>query len=124
MRTGISPAGPGTVRFSIRALRFILSVLGWGGLWGGAMGLCLFAPRLLQDHHASPTSGSSWLMFAAVLLGVFGAIGALCALLAASAVVGWQIARRRVYRDVGWTLGLAIGALLPLTYLAAAAAVE
>ena len=107
-----------------RALRFILGVLGWGGLWGGAMGLCLFAPRLLQDHHASPTSGSSWLMFAAVLLGVFGAIGALCSLLAASAVVGWQIARRRVYRDVGWTLGLAIGALLPLTYLAAAAAVE
>src|SRR5207249_2507375 len=59
-----------------------------------------------------------------VLLGVFGAIGALCSLLAALIVVGWQVGRRRLYRDVGWTVGLTMGALLPPVYLAAAAAVE
>ncbi|TMA65537.1 MAG: hypothetical protein E6J69_12700 [Deltaproteobacteria bacterium] len=106
------------------ALRFILGVLGWGALWGAAMGLCLFAPRLLQDHHADPSTALGWLTFAAVLLGVFGAIGALCSLLAALIVVGWQVGRRRLYRDVGWTVGLTMGALLPPVYLAAAAAVE
>ena len=103
---------------------FILGVLGWGALWGAAMGLCLFAPRLLRDHHATPSTGLGWLMFAAVLFGVFGAIGALCSLLAALGVVGWQVGRRRLYRDVGWTVGLTIGALLPPVYIAAAAAVE
>jgi len=106
------------------ALGFILGVLGWGALWGAAMGLCLFAPRLLQDHHADPSTALGWLTFAAVLLGVFGAIGALCSLLAALIVVGWQVGRRRLFRDVGWTVGLTIGALLPPVYLAAAAAVE
>src|SRR5207237_1357396 len=34
------------------------------------MGLCLFAPRLLQDHHADPSTALGWLTFAAVLLWV------------------------------------------------------
>lgn len=106
------------------ASRFILGVLGWGALWGAAMGACFLAPRLLQDHHANPSTALSWLAIVAVLLGTFGVIGSLCSVFAALMVVGWQVGRRRLYRDVPWTIGLALGALLPPVYLAAAAAVE
>ena len=106
------------------AVRLLLGVLRWGALWGAAAGMWLLAPALLREHHASLTIGPTWLAAAAALLTACGVVGSLCSLFAGLIVAGWQVGRRRPYRDVGWVFGLAIGALLVPVYLAAGAAIE
>jgi hypothetical protein len=51
-------------------------------------------------------------------------LGALIALFVAGGLLAWPVLRRRPYLDTALAVGLALGALLPLGYFAAALLVE
>ncbi len=98
--------------------------IGWGGLWGPALGFWLLAPLLLDAQHLVPRSFSTWLVAEVYLLGFFAALGALLSIAATGVLVLWQIVRWRDFRDPAWAYGLAVPALLPLAYCGLSASLE
>lgn len=98
--------------------------LGWGALWGVAVGFSLLAAPLLRSHHLCPDDPSQWIVLGLFLFVTFGGLGALLSLFACSVLVAWEALRRRSFRDPTWAYALAVAPLLGLSYFADAAAIE
>ena len=98
--------------------------IGWGGLWGPALGFWLLAPLLLDAQHLVPRSFGTWLVAEVYLLGFFAGLGALLSIAATGVLVVWQIVRWRDFRSPAWAYGLAVPALVLLAYCGLSASLE
>jgi hypothetical protein len=109
---------------SVRALTHTSVILAFGALWGVVEGIWLVAPALIRDHRIIPTTLTHWVVLETTLLVMSAGLGALIAIFAAGAILGWAIVRRRAYRDAALAAGLALGSLLPLGYFGAVLLIE
>ena len=55
----------------------VLLSVGWGALWGIALGLWLLAPAILETHHLRPETAGQSAVLLGVLTLIFGALGAI-----------------------------------------------
>ena len=98
--------------------------LGWGALWGAALGFSLLAIPLLRSHHICPSGSFQWTVLDLSLLVMFAGLGALLSFFASLALVAWEALRRRPFVDRHWAYALAVAPLLGLSYFADSVFIE
>ncbi len=104
--------------------RLLALVLVLGALWGMAEAVWIVAPPLVAIHRLGPATFRHWLVLEAVLLVSSAGLGAFIAVFCAFPLIAWPLVRRRPYRDPGWTIGLALGALVAPGYLVCTLLIE
>ena len=109
---------------SISRVRDLRLALGWGALWGAALGLWLVAPSLVALHRLVPRSASEWLVLEGGLVALFATGGALLGVVAGTPLVVWRNGRGKDYRDASVAFALAMPPLLIVVYLVWSAGIE
>lgn len=97
--------------------------LGWGGLWGAAIGIWGTIPHGFREHHIVPESGSALAWIVAVLLGEWVVIGMLCAIPIGMLLLIYESLSRSGGGSRSWRLGIASGLLVLPIYVTVVAAI-
>lgn len=101
--------------FALMASRASRAPIGWGALWGIALGLWIVATPLLHVHHFHPTDWRQWVVVSLLLAAAFAGIGATLAFVVCLPLAPWRPRR---------FLAAIVAALLPPAYLASAVILE
>ena len=93
-----------------------LLAVGWGMLWGVALGFWLLAPEIVDAHRIQIETLGQRVVLTLALTFIFAALGGFLTLIAGLALAGIEAAIAGPFRDRTWAYGLFGGVLLVVAY--------